>query len=79
MDDLSDNNKYVADRLREAFRSSRVQKGPGFGDYLPVFPYLRPLYHFGARDFKMLNEVGIITCYSMCACRVSVGNEVNQR
>jgi hypothetical protein len=57
MDDVSDNNKYVADRLAEAFRVSRITDGPGYGHDLPVFPYLRPLYHFGAREFKMLNEV----------------------
>ena len=54
MDDLSDNKKYVGERLKEAFRMSRIESN---GNNLPVFPYLRPLYHFGARDFKMLNEV----------------------
>jgi hypothetical protein len=57
MDDLSDNNKYVGERLTEAFRVSRITEGPGYGYDLPVFPYLRPLYHFGATEFKMLNEV----------------------
>ncbi|XP_028393693.1 uncharacterized protein LOC114518013 [Dendronephthya gigantea] len=56
MDDLTDNNKYVSDRLKEAFRVSRMAAAPGFGNDLPVFPYLRPLYHYGAREFKMLNE-----------------------
>ena len=56
MDDISDNNKYVAERLKEAFRVSRITEGPVYGYDLPVFPYLRPLYHFGAREFKMLSE-----------------------
>ncbi len=62
MDDLSDNDKYVAERLTEAFKVSRITEGPGYGHDIPVFPYLRPLYHFGAREFKMLNEVSIYPC-----------------
>lgn len=58
MDAISDNKKYVADRLKEAFRVSQTTTGFRYGHELPVFPYLRPVYHFGARDFKMLNEVG---------------------
>lgn len=65
MDDLTDNNKYVSDRLKEAFRVSRMAAAPGFGNDLPVFPYLRPVYHYGARDFKMLNEV---TSHLRCRC-----------
>ena len=57
MDAISDNKKYVADRLQEAFRVSRMISSR-YGHELPVFPYLRPVYHYGARDFKMLNEVG---------------------
>ena len=58
MDAITDNKRYVADRLKEAFRVSRTTTDSQYGHELPVFPYLRPVYHFGARDFKMLNEVG---------------------
>ena len=56
------NQKFVAERLTEAFRVSLLVAQRS-NLTLPVFPYLRPLYLTKSRDFKMLNEVRISTVY----------------